>query len=127
MMRLKSTQRRTRYTKDFLEKSGYKIKAGSSVKCFIDAFGKIGYIENVAAADGWSYGYVIDAVKCDDVFSDSIKIKLFEPSMGVCTFETSDRLKTDGKVLKDNANLLDAVSYNGELSGTVIRFKSKRG
>lgn len=111
--------------KDFLEKSGYKIKAGSSVKCFIDAFGKIGYIENVAAADGWSYGYVIDAVKCDDVFSGSIKIKLFEPSMGVCTFETSDRVKTDGKVLKDNANLLDAVSYNGELSGTVIRFKTK--
>lgn len=111
--------------KDFLEKSGYKPKAGTSVKCFIDIFGKVGYMENVAAKDGWSYGYVIDAVKCDDAFSNSIKMKLFEPSMGVCSFETADRIKIDGKAINDNSNLLDAVSYNGEYSGTVIRFKTK--
>lgn len=77
----------------------FNNKVGDNVVIYLDAKSEIAYIQKNSGTE--FAAYLIKAVRNDDVFSNTLKIKMYTESGKMTYAETTEKLKIDGKDYDD--------------------------
>ena len=91
---------------------GDEVKAGQSVKLYLDSNGDIAFV--VSDASSYTPVYLIAAVESDSVFAPTLKFRALTKQSGVREIECADSVKIDGKVYKDSKKAVEYMMPGGE-------------
>lgn len=114
--------------------NAYKPEMGSSVTYWIDAAGRIAYIDFKAVSGSWQFGYLIGTYHhgWDD---DSIGFRLYDDGGLVRNYPLSDRVTIDGVKYEHANEVLNAIDKvkkyqktltagEDSVNGQILRFRT---
>lgn len=114
--------------------NAYKLEIGSTITYWIDAYGKIAYIDFKSVSGNWQFGYLIRTYRPEED-DNRVGFRLYNENSEITNYLLAERVSIDGNKCETATAILNAMDKvkqyqkrlaDGEdsINGQIIRFKT---